>query len=145
MNLCYTVSDYDAATAKLRNKKIPTVAHLILGLPGESREMMLESVKHVCSEDLFGLKLHMLNLVKGSHLAVTHPNYVSFQSIDDYVDTLISCLEIIPPNVVLHRISGDAPRATLISPEWSYEKRTILNTIHKEMALRNTWQGKLIP
>ena len=59
-------------------------------------------------------------------------------------DLLISALEIVPPEITLHRISGDAPRATLIAPEWSYKKRTILNTIHREMRVRNTWQGRLV-
>ena len=104
--------------------------------------MMLESVKHVCAKPIFGLKLHMFNLVKGSQMELTHPDHVSFDSIEEYVDLLISAVELVPPSVTLHRISGDAPRSTLIAPEWSYMKRTILNTIHKEMRDRNTWQGR---
>ena len=72
-----------------------------------------------------------------------YPDYVSFDTIDDYADTVISALELIPPGVTVHRISGDAPRSTLISPVWSYKKRTILNSIHNRMRLRNTWQGRL--
>lgn len=142
MNLCYHLSDYDNAVERLLSKGLRVVTHLILGLPGESHEMMLGSVKHVCSKDIFGLKLHMFNLVKGSQMELTHPDYVSFESIEEYVDLLISAVELVPPTVTLHRISGDAPRSTLIAPEWSYMKRTILNTIHKEMRARNTWQGK---
>ena len=142
MNLCYTLSEYDDAVDRLISRGIKVVVHLILGLPGESREMMLESVKHVCSQPIFGLKLHMFNLVKGSRMELTHPDYVSFETIDEYVDLLISAVELVPPSVTLHRISGDAPRSTLIAPEWSYMKRTILNTIHKEMRDRNTWQGR---
>lgn len=143
MNLCYTLEEYDEAVSRLLSRNIRVVTHLILGLPGESHDMMLESVKHVCNKKIFGLKLHMFNLVKGSQMEKTHPEYVSFQSIDEYVDLLISAVELVPPEITLHRISGDAPRSTLISPEWSYKKRTILNTIHKEMATRNTWQGRL--
>ena len=142
MNLCYHLSDYDDAIERLLGKGLRVVTHLILGLPGESHEMMLESVKHVCSKDIFGLKLHMFNLVKGSQMEMSHPDYVSFDSIEEYVDLLISAVELVPPTVTLHRISGDAPRSTLIAPEWSYMKRTILNTIHKEMRDRNTWQGR---
>ena len=142
MNLCYKLSDYDNAVEKLASKKIPTVTHLILGLPGESREMMMQSVKYVCRRNIFGIKLHMFNLVKGSQMEKTHPEYVSFDTIDDYIDLIIDVIEIIPPSVVLHRISGDAPRSTLIAPSWSYMKRTILNNIHRELRLRNTWQGK---
>jgi len=142
MNLCYELSDYDIAMEKLNARNIPVVSHLILGLPGETREMMLQSVKHVCSKKLFGLKLHMFNLVKGSAMEKTHPDYVSFDTIDEYIDLVIQAIEMVPPETTLHRISGDAPRSTLIHPDWSYRKRTILNGIHKEMRERNTWQGK---
>ena len=142
MNLCYTLKEYDETVGRLLERNIKTVTHLILGLPGETHEMMMESVKHVCAKPIFGLKLHMFNLVKGSQMELTHPNHVSFDSIEEYVDLLISAVELVPPSVTLHRISGDAPRSTLIAPEWSYMKRTILNTIHKEMRDRNTWQGR---
>lgn len=143
MNLCYRLSDYDNAVKKLEKKGIRVVTHLILGLPGETEEMMLNSVKYVSKNKIFGLKLHMFNLVKGSQMEKLYPNYVSFKTIEDYVNLAVRAIEIIPPETVLHRISGDAPRATLIAPEWSYKKRTILNSIHKEMKKRNTWQGRL--
>lgn len=142
MNLCYKLSDYDIAMEKLNARNIPVVSHLILGLPGETKEMMLQSVKHVCSKKLFGLKLHMFNLIKGSTMELTHPDYVSFETIEEYIDLVIEAIEMVPPETTLHRISGDAPRSTLIHPHWSYRKRTILNGIHKEMRERNTWQGK---
>ena len=143
MNLCYTPDDYYAAADKLISRGIRVVTHLILGLPGESRDMMMASVRRVCGQKIFGIKLHMLNLVKGSPMEKLYPDYVSFDTIDDYADTVISALELIPPGVTVHRISGDAPRSTLISPVWSYKKRTILNSIHNRMRLRNTWQGRL--
>lgn len=142
MNLCYTRADYDDAVDRLSEKGIRIVTHLILGLPGESPAQMLESVKYACTKKIFGLKLHMLNLVKGSQLARTHPEYVSFQNIEDYIDLVISAIELVPPEITLHRITADAPRASLISPAWSYKKRTILNGIHKTMRQRNSWQGK---
>ena len=144
MNLCYSVYDYDNAVKKLSEREILTVTHLILGLPGETQKMMMDSVKHVCRDNIFGLKLHMFNLVKGSAMEKTHPNYISFNSMEDYIDLLIDILEIVPPEIVLHRISGDAPRNILIAPEWSYKKRTILNNIHKALKERNTWQGKAL-
>ena len=142
MNLCYTVEESDAAADKLIARNIPVVTHLILGLPGESNAMMLESVKHICTKKIFGTKLHMFNLVKGSQMEHLYPDYVSFENINDYISLVISAIEIIPFNITLHRISGDAPRATLIAPQWSYKKRTILNGIHKAMRDKNTWQGK---
>lgn len=142
MNLCYTLSDYDDAAAKLHELGIRTVTHLILGLPGESCEMMLDSVSYVSSKKIFGIKLHMLNLVKGSAMEKLYPDFVSFNTIEEYTDLVISAIELIPPTTTLHRISADAPRSTLISPSWSYMKRTILNGIHKTMKERNTWQGR---
>ena len=150
MNLCHSRADYDDAVRRLTGRGIRVVTHLILGLPGETREMMLESVRYVCRpacadspSRIFGLKLHMLNVVRGSGMATAMPDYVPFDSMEEYIDLLISALEIVPPEITLHRISGDAPRATLIAPAWSYKKRTILNNIHKEMRQRDTWQGRL--
>ena len=150
MNLCHDLADYDDAVSRLTARGIRVVTHLILGLPGETRKMMLDSVRHVCEpldgatgKRIFGLKLHMLNVVRGSGMAQTMPDYVPFDSMEEYIDLLIEALEIIPPEITLHRISGDAPRATLIAPEWSYKKRTILNSIHRELRQRDTWQGRL--
>ncbi|MBQ9016186.1 MAG: TIGR01212 family radical SAM protein [Firmicutes bacterium] len=168
MNLCHTLADYDSAAARLHSRGIRIVTHLILGLPGESRQMMLDSVRYVCqplqdgnghsrsladdpsdccpegkSAHLFGLKLHMLNVVRSSALSREYPGYVPFDSIDDYTDFVIEALELVPPDVTIHRISGDAPRSDLIAPEWSWRKRTILNEIHRKMRLRDTWQGRM--
>jgi len=149
MNLCHNLADYDDAVRRLTDRGIRVVTHLILGLPGETREMMLDSVRYACrsidgtaGRHIFGLKLHMLNLVRGSGMAQAMPDYVPFDSMEEYIDLLIEALEIIPPGITLHRISGDAPRATLIAPDWSYKKRTILNAIHRELRQRDTWQGK---
>jgi radical SAM superfamily enzyme len=105
--------------------------------------MMLESVRHVCRQPLFGIKLHLMNIVKTSRLGSEMPDYVPFGSIEEYVDLVIRCLEIIPPEITIHRLTGDVPRRLLISPEWSYRKRTILNMINRELAERDTRQGIL--
>ena len=144
MNTCYTVSDYDRAAAALAGRGIRVVTHLILGLPGESQEMMLQSLKHVCSRQVFGIKLHLMNIIKTSPLYETMPGYVPFDSIEEYVDLVVKCLEIIPPEVTIHRLTGDVPRRLLVSPEWSYKKRTILNAINRELALRGTFQGSAL-
>lgn len=146
VNRCYPLSVYDKAIAQLKARGIRTVTHLIFGLPEESREDMLASVRYVCrdlgnSRHIFGIKLHMLNLVRGSQMEVLYPDYVSFDSIEEYVDLVVKALEVIPPDITIHRLSGDAPRPTLIAPEWSYKKRTILNSIHKALRQRDTWQG----
>ena len=143
INRCYDLSEFDDAMAKLNERGIRTVVHLILGLPGESRDMMLDSVRYVSSKPgLFGMKLHLMNLVKGSSLAATDPDYVSFPDIQTYVELVCDCLEIIPSSVTIHRLTGDAPRDILISPVWSFNKRTILNSINDRLNLLDTWQGK---
>lgn len=151
INRCYPLSTYDEAIEGLTKRNIKVVTHLIFGLPGESQEQMLESVRYVCrdlapkgaseAKRIFGIKIHMLNLVRGSQMEKLYPDYVPFDSIEEYVDLVIRALEIIPPEITIHRMSGDAPRPTLIAPEWSYKKRTILNSIHRELRVRKTWQG----
>ena len=142
-NRCYDLNVFDDAVRKLSQRNIKYVVHVILGLPGETDEMMLQSVEYVSTRPgIFGMKLHLLNIVKGSVMEKTHGDYSSFDSIDSYVDLIVRCLEIIPPNVTIHRLTGDAPRSILISPHWSFNKRTILNRINDQLHLRNTWQGK---
>lgn len=141
MNTCYTYEEYEKAADSLISRGIRVVTHLILGLPGETEEMMLESVRRVCSRSVFGLKLHLMNIVKTSPLYRAMPDYVPFGSIEEYADLVVRCLEIIPPEVTIHRLTGDVPRRILISPEWSYRKRTILNMINSELKRRDTCQG----
>lgn len=144
MNLCYTTEDYDRAVSELKKRGIRFVTHLILGLPGETEEMMFESLHRVCddpSKRPFGLKLHLMNIVKTSPLYKAMPDYIPFVSMDEYVDLAVRCLEIIPPEITIHRLTGDVPRKILSSPEWSYRKRTILNAINKELVIRGSCQG----
>ena len=141
MNTCYTYEDYENAASNLIKRGIRVVTHLILGLPGETHEMMLGSVKKVCGLPIFGIKIHLMNIVKTSPLYKAMPDYIPFGSIEEYVDLAVQCLEIIPPQVTIHRLTGDVPRKILVSPEWSYRKRTILNMINSELKIRDTRQG----
>lgn len=143
INRCYDLSVFDQAMVQLSARGIKTVVHLILGLPGESHDDMLDSVRYVSSiPGLFGMKLHLLNIVKGSQMEYLYPDYQPFASIEKYVNLVVECLEIIPPEVTIHRLTGDAPRSILINPPWSFNKRTILNGIDDRMHLLDTWQGK---
>ena len=143
INRCYQLKTFDEAIENLRDRKIKPVVHLILGLPEETKSMMLDSVKYVSQKkDLFGIKLHLLNIVKGSQMESSFPNYQPFCSIEEYVNLVVEALEIIPPWVTIHRLTGDAPRSILISPPWSFNKRTILNGINSRLNLLDTWQGK---
>lgn len=154
INRCYTLSDYDHAMAELTRRNIKVVTHLILGLPGESREDMFASVKYVCGQSnsnkaadtstlpsAWGLKLHLLNVVKGSQMETLMPDYQSFNSPEEYINLVVDLLEIIPSQIVMHRLTADAPRKILMAPEWSYKKRTILNGINAELKRRGSYQG----
>ena len=141
MNRCYPLADFNAAMDSLSRLNIKAVIHLIFGLPGETKEMMLESVRYACACNPFGIKLHLLNVVKGSPMETLYPGYVPFQSIEEYVRLVADALEITPPNITIHRLTGDAPRKMLIAPEWSYKKRTILNGVYREMKARGSYQG----
>ena len=141
INRCYPLSVYDEAMDELNRRGIKTVTHLILGLPGETEEDMKASVKHVCDKGTWGIKLHMLNVVKGARLAEEMPGYTPFDSMDEYISLVCDLIEMIPPEITIHRLTADAPRKTLISPSWSYMKRSILNGIHAELRRRGSRQG----
>ena len=141
INRGYELPVYDEAVRHLKERDIPFVTHLILGLPGETKEQMRESVRYVCRDHPFGLKLHLLNVIRGTKLAEDLPDYVPFGSPEEYIDLVCDILEEIPPDITIHRLTGDVPRPLLISPSWSYQKRTILNGIYREMVRRGSWQG----
>jgi len=141
LNHCYRFADFDSAIKNLSAHNIKTVVHLIFGLPGETKEQMLDSVRKVCSYNPFGIKIHLLNIIAGSAMETLYPDYVPFTDIDEYVGLVADALEIIPPEITIHRLTADAPRELLIAPEWSYKKRTILNNVYKEMKRRKSVQG----
>ena len=150
INRCYTLDIFDEAMEKLNSLSIKTVVHLIFGLPDETKDEMLASVRYVCGVEAanapfpFGVKLHLLNVVSGSQMETLYPNYVPFYEMDEYVSLVVDALEYIPPNITIHRLTADAPRELLIAPEWSYRKRTILNKIDKELKRRGSFQGSAL-
>lgn len=143
INRCYDLSVFNTAMDNLSKRGIKTVVHLILGLPGETEEDMIESVKYVSHMNgVFGMKLHLLNVMKGSTLAKTNPDYTPFKSIEEYVTLVVKCLEVIPKEITIHKLTADAKRNLLLNPVWSYNKRTILNSINDRLNLLDTYQGK---
>ena len=141
----YTLSCYEEAVEKLRGAGIEVITHIILGLPGESREDMLETVRYL-SETPYrvqGIKLQLLHVLKGTDLAAEYrKGAFSVLDMEDYMDILFACLELLPPDMVIHRITGDGPKALLVAPLWSADKKMVLNTIRREMKLRDVRQGK---
>ena len=138
LNLCHTLVDYDETISKLNTLNIKTVTHLILGLPGESKHDMKMSVMHAIKSNTWGLKLHLLNIISGTKLAKDLPDYLPFDSMDEYAELVCDLLEIIPYNIVMHRLSADSPAKTLIAPKWAYRKRLVLNTINQKLKERDS-------
>ena len=144
LNTHTTIEAFDIAVTNLQARDIPVIAHVILGLPGESKEMMLKTITHVASAPIAGVKLQLLHILKGTKLACEYAAApFSLFELEEYCDFVIDCLEILPPDMVIHRLTGDGPRKLLIAPLWSTDKKRVLNTISKRLKERNTWQGRL--
>ena len=140
----YPLSVFDQAVKALTQRGIETIVHTILGLPGETPEMMLDTVRYVNLTSASGIKLQLLHILKNTDLADYYVRTgFSVLSMGEYVDLVIRCLEICRPDLVIHRLTGDGPGDLLIAPEWSRAKRQVLNAIHKEMKKRETYQGRL--
>ncbi len=141
INRCYPLSVFDQGIEALHNLKIKTVVHLILGLPGETQEDMIASVQYVCSKNVFGLKFHLMNVLKGTKLEYFYPDKIHIPTMEEYIQFVVDLLEIIPPDITIHRLTADAPRHLLVAPVWGFEKRKILNGIQKEFRLRDSYQS----
>lgn len=143
LNLGYDYEQFYQALTKLRRLNIETVAHIILGLPGENRADMLATSEVVANLDLQGIKIHLLHLMQGTGLVKLYEqNKLRFLEKDEYINLVVDILEKLPKDMIIHRLTGDSPRELLIGPEWSLHKWEVLNAIDHEMAKRNTWQGK---
>lgn len=128
----YTLDVYDKAVSDLKKIGVNTVVHLILGLPGETKQDMLDSVKYVCESGIDGIKLQLLHVLKNTDLEKDYAQG-KFKTLemDEYLDILKSCVDIIPDNIVIHRLTGDGAKKDLISPLWSVDKKKVLNAINK--------------
>lgn len=139
----YPLSVFENAVKQLKARSIPVIVHVILGLPGETKEDMLQTVHYLSCLGIDGIKLQLLHILKGTDLASyyeTHP--FPLFSLDEYADMIADCIETLSPDIVIHRISGDAPKSLLVAPLWSANKRLVLNTIAKRLKERKSWQGK---
>lgn len=140
----YTLPVFHQAAEALHSRNLEIVTHVILGLPGETADMMLDTIRYLNTLPISGIKLQLLHILKNTDLAEYYEE-TSFRvlTLEEYADLVISCLEICRPDIIIHRLTGDGPKDLLIAPAWSEKKRMVLNTIHKELKQRNTWQGRL--
>lgn len=130
----YSLEVYNEAVKKLKNIGVNIVVHIILGLPNESEEDMLESVKYVCQSQIDGIKLQLLHIIAGTDLAKDYEKGL-FKTLefDEYVELITKCVAIIPKNIVIHRLTGDGAKKDLIAPLWSADKKRVLNAINKAL------------
>lgn len=138
----YPLDVYDRCVDRLQKAGIPVITHVILGLPGEISEQVLQTISHLNSIGTWGIKLQLLHILRGTDLASWYErgDYLPLSK-ENYIALLISCLEHLSPDIVVHRLTGDGPRNLLLAPLWSLDKRDVLNTLHHTMQLQNARQG----
>lgn len=141
----YKLEVFENAVRNLRREGIEVIVHTILGLPKESREDILATMEYLNKQDIQGIKLQLLHVLKGTDLASDYENNLfRVYERDEYIDLLIDCLEHLRPDLVIHRITGDGPKDLLIAPLWASRKREVLNLLHHEMSKRLSYQGKAL-
>lgn len=142
INTGYTLKQFVNCVEKLRSANIEVVVHIINGLPFETKDMMLETIKFLNTLDIQGIKIHSLFVLKNTELEKMYKNAeFKLLELDEYVDIVTEQLALLRDDIVVHRINGDAPRSSLIAPLWSLKKFVIMNEIDKEMKKRNYYQG----
>lgn len=143
INRCHSYAEFLDGYEKLKSRGIRTCVHLILGLPGETHSMMLESAKTVARLRPECVKLHLLHVMKGTKIAEQYLlGEFSVMTRNEYVNTVVDCLEYFHENTVIQRLTGDGGKDVLIAPLWSLKKFVVLNEIDKEMVRRDTYQGQ---
>lgn len=131
----YSLDVYDKAVRSLKRIGVEVIVHVILGLPGESREDMLETVRYVGDSDVNGIKIQLLHVIKGTDLEQEYDNGV-FQTLgmEEYTDLVVECIAILPEDMVIHRMTGDGDKKTLVAPLWSGDKKRVLNMLNQKIA-----------
>ena len=145
INRCHSLKCFEDCVKELRKRNINVVVHVINGLPYETKEMMIETIKYLNNLDIQGLKIHMLSILKNTKLEKIYtekPFHILTK--EEYVNIVCDQLEYLRPEIVINRITGDPKLEDLIEPNWLPKKFTVLNEIDKEMARRNSYQGKKI-
>lgn len=145
INRGHTLEQFEEAVLELRKRNINVVVHIINGLPFETKEMMLSTIKYLNKLDIQGIKIHMLFILKDTPILNLY-NTTNFHilSKEEYIDIVIDQLELLRPEIVIHRITGDPIKELLIEPTWLLKKFSVLDDIDKEMVKRDSYQGKRI-
>ncbi|HEY5560475.1 MAG TPA: TIGR01212 family radical SAM protein [Clostridiaceae bacterium] len=142
INRGYPLTVFEEGVQKLKNKNIDTVVHTIFGLPGEDEEQMLNTISYLSKIGIQGIKFHLLYLVKGTGLEELYrEGKLSFLERDQYVNLIVKAIALLPPDIVIHRLTGDPPSKLLIEPVWSTHKWEILNQIQNKLETEDIYQG----
>ena len=145
INRCHSLECFNNCIKELRKRNINVVVHIINGLPYETKEMMIETIKYLNSLDIQGIKIHMLSILKNTKLELMYKeNPFHILTKEEYVEIVCDQLEYLRPEIVINRITGDPKVDDLIEPNWLVKKFTVLNEIDKEMVRRDSYQGKKI-
>ncbi len=145
INRCHTLECFEEMVKRLRKRKIPVVVHIINGLPYETKEDMLNTIKYLNTLDIQGIKIHMLSIIKDTPLEKLYKKEkFHILTKEEYIDIVTTQLEYLRPEIVIHRITGDPDKDELIEPKWLIKKFCVLNDIDKEMVKKDTYQGKLL-
>ena len=145
INRCHTLECFEEMVKRLRKRKIPVVVHIINGLPYETKEDMLNTIKYLNTLDIQGVKIHMLSIIKDTPLEKLYKKEkFHILTKEEYIDIVTTQLEYLRPEIVIHRITGDPDKDELIEPKWLIKKFCVLNDIDKEMVKKDTYQGKLL-
>lgn len=143
INRGYKLSVFEEAMNKLKERNIDVVVHDILGLPGETKEDMIKTIDYIAHSGAKGIKFHLLHLMKETPMVKLYENgNLEFLSQEDYIELITRGISMIPEQMVVHRLTGDAPRELLIGPMWSLKKWEVLNSIDKALEENDIWQGK---
>jgi len=139
----FDLACFEESLEKLRVTGVKIIVHLILGLPFESRCDMLESVGYIAAQPIDGIKLQLLHVLKNTDLAALYEQgEFAVMTMEEYIDLLAECIELLPSRIIIHRMTGDGPKSLLIAPLWSANKRVVLNTIQREFTIRDVRQGR---
>lgn len=143
INRCYSSTQFTTAVNILRKYNIEIITHIMIGLPTETFEDIKDTVNFINKHDIQGLKIHSTYIVKNTVLAnMFYNNGYKPITLDYYLDALTYVITHIRPDLIIHRISGDAPKDLLVAPEWNLHKKWILNGFEKHLIDENLWQGK---
>jgi uncharacterized protein len=142
INRGHTFADFLKAFKGATERNIPVCVHLILGFPWETRETMLDTVKTISDLNPFGIKIHALHVVKNTKLYDDYEKgVVKLLSFDSYVNLVADALEIMNPEIVIHRLTGEGPRDITVAPDWIFNKMAVINAIKNELEKRGSCQG----